>query len=96
MWKKIPIVTILSVGVVILFVYAMSFLENTNNQEKTKTLEDLIMRTALHCYSLEGAYPSEISYLEENYQLIIDRDRYIVHYENFADNITPDITVITK
>lgn len=75
---------------------AISSVDATNTAEKQAALEESIMRSALHCYSLEGAYPSSITYLEENYNLTIDRDTYIVHYEIFASNIAPDITVILK
>ena len=96
MWRKIPIITICLMGFVIAFAFGVNLLETMNNDEKSKTLEELIMRSALHCYSLEGAYPEELNYLEDNYHLVIDRERYIVHYENFADNIAPDITVIVR
>lgn len=44
------------------------------------------------CYSIEGIYPPEIEYLEENYGLVIE-DNYYVHYEIFADNIMPQYEV---
>lgn len=75
---------------------AITSVETTNAAEKKSALEDTIMRSALHCYSLEGAYPTDIAYLEENYSLSINWDTYIVHYELFASNIAPDITVIVK
>ncbi len=75
---------------------AISSIETTSAAEKQAALEEAIMRSALHCYSLEGAYPSDISYLEEAYHLSIDADTYIVHYELFASNIAPDITVILR
>ncbi len=96
MVKKIPILTIAWIGIVGMILWAMSSIEITNTEEKKKAVEDFVMRSAVHCYSLEGKYPSNIDYLEENYHLHIDRERYIVHYESFASNIAPDITVILK
>lgn len=49
----------------------------------------------MHCYAIEGQYPESVAYLEENYGLRIDHDRYIVHYDIFADNIMPEITVFS-
>jgi hypothetical protein len=48
------------------------------------------------CYALEGQYPPDIAYLQEQYGLQIDMDRYMVHYEVFAENIMPDITVLER
>ena len=45
---------------------------------------------------LEGSYPETYGYLRDNYGLQIDEDRFIVHYEIFASNIMPDITVIER
>ena len=36
-----------------------------------------------------------MEYLEENYGIQIDRERYYVFYEGFASNVMPDITVIS-
>lgn len=64
-----------------------------SEQGKTK-LEEAVRRGAVACYAAEGAYPPSIEYLEEHYGLTVDESRYIVHYEVFADNILPDITVL--
>ncbi len=92
-------VSLLTVGMLCflaLMLFAFSSVETTNDAEKKAALEDAILRSALHCYSIEGAYPDSVAYLEENYSLTINWDDYIVHYELFASNIAPDITVITK
>ncbi len=64
-----------------------------SEQGKTK-LEEAVRRAAVACYAAEGAYPPSIEYLEDHYGLTVDETRYIVHYEVFADNILPDITVL--
>ena len=47
-----------------------------------------------NCYAAEGVYPPTLEYMEEHYGIQIDRQRYTVHYEVFASNIMPDITVL--
>ncbi len=79
-----------------LVLYGISSVETTTDAEKKAALEEAILRSAVHCYSIEGAYPANVAYLEEHYSLSINWDDYIVHYELFASNIAPDITVITK
>ena len=47
---------------------------------------------AVNCYAIEGFYPADLSYLEDNYGLIID-ERYNVFYEVQASNIMPSVSV---
>ena len=54
-----------------------------------------IARACVQCYAIEGRYPPSVQYLEENYGIRIDRNRFHVFYEGFASNIMPDITVIS-
>ncbi|MDE5860486.1 MAG: hypothetical protein K2H23_08935 [Oscillospiraceae bacterium] len=55
-----------------------------------------VMNSASLCYSIEGEYPPSIEYLEENYGVKVDRDKYIVHYEYFGANVRPTVTVSEK
>jgi len=60
-----------------------------------KQIEEVIRKYAVACYAQEGAYPRDIAYLEENYGLIVDEDKYFYYYDLFASNILPDIEVRT-
>ena len=51
-------------------------------------------RACIQCYAIEGRYPPSVEYLEENYGIQIDHDKYNVFYDGFASNIMPEITVI--
>ena len=62
--------------------------------EGHKTLREAIARASVQCYAIEGRYLPSVEYLEENYGVQIDRERYNVFYEGFASNIMPEITVI--
>lgn len=64
--------------------------------EEQRIVEAAIKRAVVQCYALEGMYPPNIDYLEETYGLSIDEKKYIVHYEVFASNIMPTITVLRK
>lgn len=61
-----------------------------------ETLRDAIRRASVQCYAIEGRYPPSVEYLEENYGIQIDRDKYDVFYSGFASNFMPDITVNQK
>ncbi|WP_367565909.1 hypothetical protein [Lacrimispora sp.] len=81
------------VCVVALFVSGiMSFSKNAGARG-AETLRDAIRRASVQCYAIEGRYPPSVEYLEENYGIQIDRNRYNVFYSGFASNFMPDITV---
>lgn len=70
--------------------------EENSRKEGVKITQDSIRKAAITCYSLEGIYPESLDYLIENYDLKINNDIYIIHYEIFASNIMPDVTVILR
>ena len=61
--------------------------------EGSDTLVKAIRQASVQCYAIEGRYPPSVEYLEENYGILIDRDKYDVFYSGFASNFMPDITV---
>ena len=70
-------------------------ISKTTAKESKKNLELAVRRAVVECYAIEGMYPPNIEYLEENYGLMIDHKNYIVHYEVFASNILPTINIIS-
>ena len=48
------------------------------------------------CYSVEGVYPADVAYLQENYGLRYDTDTFILQYDAFAENILPEIRVLIR
>lgn len=63
-------------------------------RETLKQVEDAVNKAVISCYSIEGKYPATVEYIEENYGLQIDHERYHIFYEIFADNLMPEITVV--
>ena len=58
---------------------------------------DNVRRSAVQCYAIEGRFPTTadgVAYLEKNYGLAIDHQRYVVYYESLGDNLIPQIQVI--
>ena len=64
-----------------------------NSEQQLIVQKKAIERAAVLCYALEGFYPPQIKYLEEKYGLIVDRDKFMVHYSTFGSNIRPEISV---
>ena len=90
-WLK----TALFVAVFLLLTTLMTSGTGSKVQEgHTDFLADAVRRAAVQCYALEGSFPNNLKYLEENYGLIIDYENYAVYYESMGDNLLPSIRVI--
>lgn len=70
--------------------------EKASDKNRAEALKRSVMNGAALCYSIEGEYPLELEYLEENYGVNVSSDNYIVHYEYFGANVSPTVTVIEK
>lgn len=86
----------LSGAVVTAVIIGASNVQKSSDEEQLSMLREAVTRAAVHCYAVQGAYPADISELEQNYGLVYDHDKYIVDYNCFASNIMPDITVLAK
>ena len=73
---------------------AVANLSDDSTAEGRDRLEDAVRRAAVTCYASEGIYPPTLAYLEEHYGVQVDKSRYTVFYEAFAENLMPDITVV--
>ena len=60
------------------------------------SVRNAILNSAKQCCAIEGAYPSSLAYLEENYGLVVNRSDYAITYEVFADNVMPNVVVLAK
>lgn len=85
---------IAAAAILLCFFTALSNLNQGQGEEGRRQLEDSLRRSAVACYAAEGIYPPDLDYLEEHYGIQIDRSRYAVFYEIFAENLMPGITVV--
>ena len=81
-------------AVLVFFATALNSLDNGREAENLQQLEEALRQGCVACYASEGVYPPDLDYLEEHYGVQIDRERYIVHYDIFAENLMPDIKVM--
>lgn len=79
--------------VIALFVSGTLMFSKKADARGAEALRDAIRRASVQCYAIEGRYPPNVEYLEENYGIQIDKKRYDVFYSGFASNFMPDITV---
>lgn len=87
---------ILALAVLLCFLTAVSRLEQGRKAEGRQQLEDAVRRTAVACYASEGFYPPSVEDMVRRYGLQYDETAYLIHYEVFASNLMPEITVVEK
>jgi hypothetical protein len=72
-----------------------SSLDRSQQEESMKMGKEAIVRATVQCYSLEGRYPPDLEYLEKNYGLTLDKDRYVYHYRTVGENMMPSIELLS-
>jgi len=87
---------IIIVAVLALAVFLVGRLDAKQETEETQIVHDAIRNAAITCYAVEGAYPEDVEYLRENYQLAYDEDRFLVTYIPFAPNVLPTIYITQR
>ena len=87
---------LLALAVLLCFLLAVSRLEQGRQAEGKQQLEEALRRTAVACYASEGFYPPSVEYMVQHYGLQYDEQVYRVHYEIFASNLMPEITVVER
>lgn len=65
-------------------------------QQSSDAVKQAVLDSAIQCYAVEGAYPPNMTYLEENYGLLVDHAQYVISYECFASNVLPDVRVLSR
>lgn len=79
---------------ILLFCLAADAIGSRASDEQAEYLEDAVRRKAVYCYSVEGAYPEDVEYIEKHYGLSYDKESYYVGYRLQASNLMPEITII--
>ena len=87
---------LLALAVLLCFVLAVFRLEEGRQENGKQQLEEALRRAAVACYASEGFYPPDVDYMVSRYGLQYDAGAYQVHYEIFASNLMPEITVVER
>lgn len=78
------------------FLIAVNSADSSVEQRELEAVKSNIENGVTMCYAVEGIYPESVEYLAENYGLIYDKNKYIVYYDRFADNIRPTVSVMER
>lgn len=79
-----------------LFISSLPSIVESSRAEQLRITETSLRRAVISCYALEGRYPPDVEYLRKEYGLQLNDKKYIVHYDIFAENIMPEITVLER
>ncbi|MCR5404380.1 MAG: hypothetical protein K6E91_11270 [Butyrivibrio sp.] len=82
--------------IVFFFIMAIESFGKSSIEKEQEALENAIERDIVQCYSIEGAYPENLEYMEQHYGLTWDKDIFFVDYQPIAENLYPDYTVIKR
>ena len=94
--KRFLIEGILLVLVVVFVLAGVQSVRTSSSAEGLAITQRAIHRALIQCYAIEGAYPPSVDYLEQNYGVLIDHEKYFVYYEAYGQNILPDVVVAEK
>ena len=82
---------------VILLVYAIAGDSGKDlGEESAAAIQEAVQRSALQCYVVEGVYPPDLEYLQNNYGLQVNTEDFYVTYEAFASNLPPTVRVVVR
>jgi hypothetical protein len=77
----------------ILIYWVLGNLSSTQEEKQIEIAQDAIIKAAVQCYALESRYPTGLKYLEVNYGLALDTDKYVYHYRTIGSNMVPEVKV---
>ncbi len=87
---------VLFLAVVVWLFIGLDRTEEAAKEQQLAAVQRSVENGVTLCYSIEGAYPESLEYLIDSYGVSYDSEHYIVHYDCFAANIRPTVTVLER
>ena len=80
----------------VVFTVVAAAKSDTNRENAAAAIRRTVENSARQCYVIEGVYPPDLKYLEDNYGLQVNTEDYYVSYEAFASNLPPTVKVVNR
>ena len=94
--KSGRIIYLLIIGFVFMYLfYSMMRFNDGSAGRQVDSIQRIVDKALVQCYALEGSYPTSIDRVVE-YGVILDRERFIFHYEWFGSNMKPSVMVLER
>lgn len=87
---------IICIAIIAILAAGVFYVGRISNKQNLDLTRQSVIRATLQCYAIEGVYPPELEYLEDNYGLMVNKDKFYVEYNCFASNIMPAIEVYER
>jgi hypothetical protein len=82
--------------ILIVLFFGVQRFNDIGRQQELLLTESALEKAIVQCYAIEGIYPADVSYLEENYNLTINKSKYNIFYECFSSNIMPEYGIYER
>lgn len=94
----VPVIlgVVLFAAMIVWLIAAVGNASAATDEERLEQVRQSVENGITLCYAVEGAYPEKLDHLTENYGVVINEEKYLVHYECFAANVRPTVTVIRR
>ena len=70
-----------------------SALKDDSGEGSLSAVKTAVLQAARQCYVVEGVYPPDLKYLQENYGLHVNTKDFYISYDAFAQNLLPEVRV---
>jgi len=87
---------LLAVAIIFIFNFTIRGFSEVNNEQALESAKLAITRAAVQFYAIEGRYPPSFEYLRDRFGLMIDEERFVIHYRAFSSNIMPQVIVMRR
>ena len=94
--KRIVAVVVVACAFAIALAVTLNIIFANAKDQGASSIRTTILNSAMQCAAIEGSFPTNLAYLEENYDLRINHDDYVVIYEVLASNTVPSIVVVPR
>lgn len=94
--RRLIAVAVVVCAFVIALIIALNVIFANAKDQGAASIRNTILNSAMQCAAIEGSFPSNLAYLEDNYDLRVNHDDYVVIYEVLASNSLPSVVVMPR
>lgn len=94
--RRIICVLVIVCAFAVALCIALNLIFSNAKNQGAASIRNTILNSAMQCAAIEGSFPTNLAYLEDNYDLRINHDDYVVIYEVLASNTVPSVVVMPR
>lgn len=94
--KRFISIAVFVCALAVVLCIAVNMIFDNAREQGANSIRQTILNAAMQCAAIEGSFPTNLSYLEDNYDLRINHQDYVVIYEVLGSNVLPSIVVMPR